>query len=531
MAVLILFCATIIILCLIGTRLSHKIGIPALLLFMGLGMLFGSDGLFKIPFDNYQFAEQLCSIALIFIMFYGGFGTNWNAAKPVAAKACLLSSVGVILTALLTGLFCHIVLRFDFLESMLIGAVISSTDAASVFSILRSKKLNLKENSASLLEIESGSNDPFSYMLTVIILTMMQGDSSASSIFYLVFAQVVYGAVFGVLIALAALWILHRFSFSQGGMDTIFVLAVALLSYAIPSVLNGNGYLSVYITGIIIGNAKVKNKTSLVHFFDGVTGLMQIIVFFLLGLLAFPSSLPQIVLPALAIALFLTFIARPAVVFGLLLPTHSSLRQKLLVSWAGLRGASAIVFAIMATISPAYTKSDVFHVAFCIVLLSITFQGTLLPWVAQKLHMVDATGDVRRTFNDYQEESKLHFIKSQIPSSHPWVDKPLRDISLPPNTLLVLILRRGETLIPSGNTVIEADDTAIISAAPFEDNPDLSLTEVLADEGSTWVGKKISELPLDEHHLVIFIKRRDKTIIPKGTTMICKNDIIICMSK
>lgn len=250
MPTLLLLCAVILILCLAGNRLSQKFGVPALLLFMGLGMLFGSDGLFKIPFDNYQFAEQICSIALIFIMFYGGFGTNWNAAKPVAVRAVLLSSAGVILTAALTGLFCYFILRFAFLESMLIGAVISSTDAASVFSILRSKKLNLKEHTASLLEIESGSNDPFSYMLTVIILTLMQGSSSTGSIAYLIFSQVVYGAIFGVVIAIAAIWILRRLSFSQSGMDTIFVLAVALLSYAIPSALGGNGYLSAYITGI-----------------------------------------------------------------------------------------------------------------------------------------------------------------------------------------------------------------------------------------------------------------------------------------
>ncbi len=531
MPTLLLFCAVILILCLAGSRLSQRFGVPALLLFMILGMLFGSDGLFKISFDNYQFAEQLCSIALIFIMFYGGFGTNWNAAKPVAARACLLSSVGVILTAALTGLFCYFFLHFDFLESMLIGAVISSTDAASVFSILRSKKLNLKENTASLLEIESGSNDPFSYMLTVIILTLMQGTSTTASILYLIFSQVIYGAIFGVVIAFVAIWILHHISFSQGGMDTIFVLAIALLSYAVPTALGGNGYLSAYITGIIIGNAKVKNKTSLVHFFDGVTGLMQIVIFFLLGLLAFPSTLPHIILPALAIALFLTFIARPAVVFGLLFPSRSSLRQQLLVSWSGLRGASSIVFAIMATISPAYTKNDVFHVVFCIVLLSITFQGSLLPWIAKKLQMVDATSDVRRTFNDYQEEAELRFIQSHIPPNHPWVNKPVHNIELPPSTLLVLVLRGTETIIPRGSTVIQAGDTAILSAAPFEDDPDLSLLELHVEDRPAWIGKKLSELSLSSHQLVILIKRNGKTIIPKGTTMIKKGDIMILMSK
>ncbi len=531
MPTLLLLCAVILILCLAGNRLSHKFGVPALLLFMGLGMLFGSDGLFKIPFDNYQFAEQICSIALIFIMFYGGFGTNWNAAKPVAGRAGLLSSAGVILTAALTGLFCYFILRFAFLESMLIGAVISSTDAASVFSILRSKKLNLKEHTASLLEIESGSNDPFSYMLTVIILTLMQGSSSAGSIAYLIFAQVVYGAIFGVVIVVAAIWILRRLSFSQSGMDTIFVLAVALLSYAIPTALGGNGYLSAYITGILIGNAKVKNKTSLVHFFDGVTGLMQIVIFFLLGLLAFPSTLPHILLPALAIALFLSLVARPAVVFGLLQPSRSSLGQKLLVSWSGLRGASSIVFAIMATISPAYTKNDVFHIVFCIVLLSILFQGSLLPWVAKKLQMVDATTDVRRTFNDYQEELELHFIESHIPEGHEWAGKPVRSIGLPPGTLLVVLLRGAETIIPSGKTMIQSGDTAILSALAFDDAPDLSLLELHVADRPAWIGKTLSEITLSPHQLVILMKRNGRTIFPKGNTMIKEDDIMVLMSK
>ena len=514
-----------------GNRLSQKFGVPALLLFMGLGMLFGSDGLFKIPFDNYQFAEQICSIALIFIMFYGGFGTNWNAAKPVAVRAVLLSSLGVILTAALTGLFCHFVLHFAFLESFLIGAVISSTDAASVFSILRSKNLNLKEHTASLLEIESGSNAPFSYMLTVIILTLMQGTSSAGSIFYLIFSQIIYGAVFGVVIAIAAIWVLHHSTFSQGGIDTIFELASALFSYAVPAALGGNGYLSVYITGIMIGNAKVKNKTSLVHFFDGVTGLMQIAIFFLLGLLAFPSTLPYLILPALAIALFLSLIARPAVVFGLLHPSHSSLGQKLLVSWSGLRGASSIVFAIMATISPAYTKNDVFHVVFCIVLLSILFQGSFLPLIAKKLHMVDATSDVRRTFNDYQEESELHFIESHIPEGHPWAGKPVRSLGLPPGTLLVVLLRGTETIIPSGRTVVQAGDTAILSALAFEDAPDLLLLEVHAADRPAWIGKTLSELTLDSHQLVILMKRNGRTIFPKGNTLIKEEDVMVLMSK
>ena len=282
MAVHLLLVATIIIACVVFNRISNKLGIPMLLAFILLGMFFGSDGIVKIPFDNYLFAEQICSIALIFIMFYGGFGTKWSEAKPVAFMSILLSSVGVILTALITGLFCHYILNIKLLESFLLGAVISSTDAASVFSILRSKRLNLKYNTASLLEVESGSNDPFSYMLTAIILTAMSGVVDGKEIGYLIFSQIIFGVLFGIIIAFISLYILQRFNFKTAGFDAIFVLAIAIIAYAAPTAIGGNGYLSAYIVGIILGNKSIKNKKALVNFFDGLTGLMQMTLFFYL---------------------------------------------------------------------------------------------------------------------------------------------------------------------------------------------------------------------------------------------------------
>lgn len=279
MPVYLLIASVVIIACVVLNRVSSKLGIPMLLAFIVLGMVFGSDGLVKIPFDNYIVAEDVCSVALIFIMFYGGFGTKWSQAKPVVGKAVLLSTVGVILTALLTGTFCYFVLHMALLESFLVGSVISSTDAASVFYILRSKKLNLKYNTASLLEVESGSNDPCSYMLTAILLTFMSAKADAGKVLYLIFSQLVYGVIFGLIIAAAALWVLKKFPFHTDGFDTAFVLAAALFAYALPSAVNGNGYLSVYIVGIILGNSNIKNKITLVHFFDGITTLMQVLIF------------------------------------------------------------------------------------------------------------------------------------------------------------------------------------------------------------------------------------------------------------
>lgn len=527
MSVYLLLATIVILICIIFNKIFSRLGIPTLLAFIGIGIFFGSDGVVKIPFDNYVFAEQICSIALIFIMFYGGFGTKWSAAKPVFLKAVLLSSVGVVITALITGLFCFWILKFDFLESLLIGAVISSTDAASVFFILRSKKLNLKDNTASMLEVESGSNDPAAYMLTAILLLIMSGNAKAGQIIYMVFAQVSYAVVLGIIIAFLSLWVLKNIRFGTSGFDAVFVFAIALFSYALPALIGGNGYLSAYIVGIIMGNKPIKNKKALVHFFDGVTGLMQMLIFFLLGLLAFPSQMPEILLPAILIALFLTFLARPLAIFGILSPFKCSINQQLLVAWSGLRGAASVVFAIMATISPLYTKNDIFHIVFCIVLFSIMLQGSLLPFVAKKLKMIDKNENIMKTFTDYTEEVPVQFIRLAISKNHPWVGSSVKDISLPPDTLLALILRDNEKIIPKGNNLIFKGDILVLSAKTFSGDENIILTERRITETSDWLGKSISQIDVEPDKLVIMIKRNDRIIIPRGKTILKNSDVLV----
>lgn len=523
----ILLVAAVILLCLSLNKMSNKLGIPMLLAYILLGMMFGTDGILKIPFDNFTIAEQICTVSLIFIMFYGGFGTNWKQAKPVAGKAVLLSTVGVILTAVTTGAFCHFILRMDFWESMLIGSVISSTDAASVFSILRSKRLNLKNNTASMLEVESGSNDPCSYMLTVIILTIMSGELSGSSLVVMIFSQIIFGILVGVVVALAAAFILKKANFATDGFDTIFVFSMALVSYAGASMINGNGYLAAYIAGIILGNTPLHHKKSLVHFFDGITGLMQMLIFFLLGLLAYPSQLPKILPIALAIVVFLTFVARPVSVFAILMPFRCPVKQQLLVSWAGLRGAASIVFAIMATVSPAYTKNDLFHIVIFIVLFSISIQGTLLGLVAKKLDMIDENGNVMKTFSDYSDEMPVEFVKISIKAGHPWENRKIKDLTSLPDLLLVLILRGEERIIPNGNTVVLAGDKIVLSALSPEENLGICLTEIPIEKDSKWIGKPLSRIKLGEEKLVLVLKRNEKVVIPNGNTVIRENDVLV----
>lgn len=525
-----LFASGIIIACVFFNKVSGKIGLPMLLIFILLGMLFGSDGIMKIPFENYKFAEQICSVALIFIIFYGGFGTKWSEAKKVAGKSILLSSAGVILTALLTGLFCHFVLHFSLLEGLLIGAVISSTDAASVFSVLRSKKLNLKYGTASILELESGSNDPWAYMMTLIILSVMKGQNSPSAFAYTLFAQVVYGVLFGAGVALVATRILKKFHFETAGFDAIFVTGVAIFSYALSSQVGGNGYLSTYIVGIVLGNTKFPNKKSLVHFFDGITGFTQILIFFLLGLLAFPSEIPGILLPAISILLFLTLVARPLSVFVLMQPFRAPLAQQAMIAWAGLRGATSIVFAIIATVDDAYTKNDVFHIVFCIVLISIGIQGTLLPWVAKKLNMIDNNENVMRTFNDYSEETEVQFIRLHIRADSYWAKKEIQEIVLPPGLLIVMILRNNEKVIPTGKTELLPDDILILSAEGFYDDHTFILSEMVIPPQHEWCGKTLSEISMPKDNLIIMIKRGGETVIPNGRIEIAANDVLVMTS-
>lgn len=523
----ILFIAVIILVCLVLRKAFGSLGMPMLLAFILLGMIFGSDGIFKINFDNYAIAEQICSIALIFIMFYGGFGTSWNTAKPVAIKAIAISGLGTVLTALFTGIFCYLILKISFLESMLIGSVISSTDAASVFSILRSKRINLKYHTAPLLEVESGSNDPFSYMLTIAVLSAMTGKASGQQFIFMIFAQLVFGIVIGVGTAFAATYVLGKMKKPKDGVDTIFVFSVALISYAAASLIGGNGYLSTYIAGIILGNRPLGNKKALVHFFDGVTGLMQMLIFFLLGLLSFPSKLPEIAGTAFAIALFLTFIARPLSVFAILTPFRCPLKQQLLISWAGLRGAASIVFAIMATVHPAYMKYDVFHIVFFIVLFSISLQGSLIPLISKKLQMIDNNSNIMKTFSDYSEEEPVEFVQLSITPCHVWAGCAIKEIALLPELLLVLVLRGQERIAPKGDTILLPGDVLILSALSVRSEITCSLTEIMVGKDSEWFDKTLEEVELEDEKLVMLIKRKNRVILPHGKTKIRENDVLV----
>ena len=515
----------VILLCTLMGRYLDRLAVPSLLIFIALGMCFGENGLLRIPFDDYDAANVICSASLIFIMFYGGFGTNLNAARPVVVQSVVLSTLGVAGTAGAVAAFAHLVLGLPWVESFLIGSVISSTDAASVFNILRSKKLALKYHTDSLLEIESGSNDPISYMLTTVAVGIMGGQDVFIPL--LLVQQIAIGALGGLLLGKLAIWSLRRGMFPSEQSQTIFVFAVVILSYALPTVLGGNGYLSSYLCGIYMGSTKLPQKRNLVHFFDVVTDVAQVLIFFLLGLLVTPVELPSVLLPALAIMVFLTFVARPAVVSVLMLPFRPSPAQVGVVSWAGLRGVASIVFAIMAVLQGAETRYNLFNLVFCIVLLSISLQGSLLPRVSAKLHMIDHTADVSKTFNDYQEESDIDFIKIHLDKNHPWNGKTLRELPLPSDLLVAMIARKEETIVPNGSTVLLPGDLLVLAARAFEDRENLFLQEIVVEKGHKWVGRSLRQIPTRSDTLIVMIKRGNETIIPGGSTILQAGDTLV----
>lgn len=526
MAGLWIIVAAVLFLCILADRFSGKFGMPALILFMGIGMLFGSDGLFRISFEDYQISEKICAVALIFIMFYGGFNVKWETAKPVVGKALLLSTAGVIITMGLTSLFCYYILHFSFTDSFLTGAVLSSTDAASVFAVLRKKKLNMKDGVASLLELESGSNDPVSYMLTVVGILLKMGED-AGKIPVLIVSQIIFGVILGVFFGLLGIFLLRKTSLITEGLDTIFMIGLILLVFGLSELIGGNEFLSVYLMGIILGNSRIRGKEVLVPFFDGITSLAQIVIFFLLGLLSFPHKLPEFFGTSLMIVLFLTLVARPVAVIILLKPFHASMRQCMMVSWAGLRGAASIVFSVMVMTESQMGSDWLYHIVFMVALISVAVQGTFLPKMASLLDMVDANCDVRKTFNDYQEESSITMMRMYIPHGHNWENKKISEVHMPTGSLALMIKREEDTVIPRGDTVIYAGDSIILNVPSYESENQENLTELRIGRGHEWCDKTIEELNLPEDILIALIKRGTESLIPAGKTRIHAGDIVV----
>lgn len=453
--------AIVLLVCSLSSKVLYKYGIPTLIFFLAIGMFMGSEGPGGIYFDNPELAQSLCNLGLIFIMFSGGFGTSWKTAKPVALAAGTLATLGVVLTAFLIGIFAHFALGFTFLEGMLLGSIVSSTDAAAVFSILRSQKLNLKSGLAPMLEMESGSNDPMAYMLTTIFLGLLTG--KVQNVWLLLGTQIFVGVLVGVVIGKAAVWLINHINLDIDGLYSVIVIGIALLSFSAADMFSGNGFLSAYITGLIMGNSRLVHKISLVRYFDGLTWLMQILLFFTLGLLVFPSRLLDVTFAGVGVAAFIIFVARPLAIFPILTLFKRPVKEQLLVSWVGFRGAASIVFATYPLSQGLIIADDIFNIIFFVALVSVLVQGTFFIPIARKLDLVAQEGTVLKTFTDYSGELHAELLEVNIPKGSILENKAIMDVDIPSDVLIVMIKRGGKIITPRGTTVIKAYDTLMLA--------------------------------------------------------------------
>lgn len=452
-------------------KTSFRLGVPTLVLFLAVGMLAGSDGIGKIRFDNPGVAQFIGIIALNFILFSGGFETDWTSVKPVFRQAISLSVMGVLLTAVITGLFIWRVTDFTLYEGLLLGSIVSSTDAAAVFSILRSKKLALKGHIRPLLEFESGSNDPMAFILTIIFLSLV-GNSEKSfwSNIPMFFEQILIGSAFGFLFGYTGKLIINRIKLDYEGLYPALVITLMLLTYSVTSLLRGNGFLAVYLSALYLGNQELLHKRTIMKMYDGIAWLMQIILFVTLGLLVYPSRILPVLGIGMLISVFLILIARPLATYICLAPFRTKNRIKMFISWVGLRGAVPIVFATFPLMAGIDKADMIFNIVFFISLTSVLIQGTFIPRVAKWLHVSLPARVKSVTPADILLSEPLNSEMAEITvtSESPSAGKKIIDLGFPQNVRIALLKREDKYIIPDGQTVIIPEDKLIVIAGNKE---------------------------------------------------------------
>lgn len=473
---LLLFLSVIVFISLLATKISARFGVPVLLLFLLIGMLFGADGI-GFHFENIHIAHGVGTGALCLILFAGGLDTNFTDIKPVVKHGIILSTLGVLITAIVAGAIIYglfyIIMpegeHLSILESLLLGSIMSSTDSASVFAILRSKGLSLKNNLKPLLELESGSNDPMAYMLTItliqLIVSPFDANAGLMAIVWLVI-QLVVGLLLGYLLGKATVWFINKINLNNDSLYPILLLTCGLFIFSVSYFFKGNGYLSVYIAGLVIGNSKFIHKKSSLRFFSGLAWLSQIMMFLMLGLLVNPHELFPVVGIGLLIAFGLILIARPLSVFISLLPfTKIRIKDKLFLSWVGLRGAVPIIFAIFPLVADVPHARLMFNIVFFITLVSLLLQGTFIPQVSDFLKLSEEKRNKKR-IQDFSLEFSDHIksTMSEITITETLLKKGsfLLNLSLPEKTLVVMIKRDEHYFIPKGNTILMDGDRLFI---------------------------------------------------------------------
>lgn len=484
---LIMFISLLMFVSILVAKIGTKFGVPTMLLFLVIGMLAGEDGL-GIKIENLHVAEFLGHLAMTIILLSGGLETSLSETKPIIRKGISMTTLGLALTIVITGSFIYLVFGdqiggagASILGCFLLSAVMSSTDSASVFSILRNSRLSLRENLGPLLELESGSNDPTAYVLTILLVQIMETIHSASGVTgtwvillngaWLLVKQIALGFGMGLAIGRGARWLLTKIHLANPSLYSILILSIAMFANGATSYIGGNGLLALYISAIVIGNTpKLPCKKEVLQFYDGITWLSQLIMFLLLGLLAKPSQMHGLVWPALQIGLFLIFIARPAGIILSLLPFKGlTFRAKLLASWVGLKGAGPILFALYTVLEGVDGSSEIFNIVFCITLLSLLLQGMTLTPMAHLLNMsIDDDPDVETFGMEIPEE--MGMLRDHIVAQEDLEGgETLRDLHLPHGIRVVMVRRGPKYIVPHGSLKLMVGDRLVIIMGDTED--------------------------------------------------------------
>ena len=450
-------------------KVAYRFGAPALLLFLGVGMLFGLN---FISYRSVEMTQFVGMIALCIILFTGGMDTKFSEIKPIIGPGVVLATVGVVMTAFVLAGFVWLVapwlgIEIPFALALLLASTMSSTDSASVFSILRSKKQGLKQNLRPLLELESGSNDPMAYMMTILLISVVSNTSSGvglgmSVVFFVV--QMVVGALSGYLIGRLAVWTINRIQLANHSPYSVLLLAFIFFSFAFTDLIKGNGYLAVYLSGLVIGNHKLEQKRPLTVFFDGFTWLMQIVMFLTLGLFVNSNELlePRVLILGGLVGAFMILVARPLTVFTCLLPFRKfTTKARLYVSWVGLRGAVPILFAIYPLMAHVENAGLLFNVVFLGTIISLLVQGTTVSGMANLLGL--AYEERESAFSvDMHQDMKSALTEVEVNETMLESGHTLKDITLPENTLVMMVCRDGEYFVPQGKTELKLGDKLLV---------------------------------------------------------------------
>ena len=461
--------AILLFVAVLAGKVAYRFNAPALLLFLTVGLFFGYD---IISFNSPELTQFIGMVSLCIILFSGGMDTKFSEIRPILPQGITLATAGVLMTALILGGFVYLVAPFigfelSFPLALLLASTISSTDSASVFSILRTRRQGLSENLRPLLELESGSNDPMAYILVVLLIKMLGGQGEEIGLggaIVMFIVQMAMGAMIGYLFGRASVWVMNKININNASLYSVLLLACVFFTFSFTSLIKGNGYLAVYIAGLIVGNNKLVNKRTVTTFFDGITWLFQIIMFLMLGLLVNLNEAlqPKMLLLGIAAGSFLILIARPIATFTCLIPFRSlSRKARTYISWVGLRGAVPIIFATYPWVAKIEGSEILFNVVFIMTILSLVVQGTTVSSMAELLGL--AYTEKESMFeNALQDKVKSAFTEISVTEQMLSVGNTLNKVALPDNTLGVMVCRDGDYFVPKGNAELQMGDKLLI---------------------------------------------------------------------